>query len=367
MLGVERRLTIVNDTRYLEFLIPTYISNLHAEWAAKWKELDRPLSETALEIPMPANTILSVAGTEKHPRPSDAEIAETTALHMNLTGQIWLARMCFPELLFSCSQLSHVLSASGWTALEFGMQMIRYAYSQRDRGIISRNDGHPKVQASFDASDNPDPKDGKSNYGFSIHLFDGPLHAISKKTTRVGTSSTHNEYIAQAEMAKCLVYIQNLFIEMGFPEICDEPTPAAGDNYTATTQLAEGRLTERNRFYITDYHYCVEIFERGLFAPYWVRTNRNGADIYTKSVPPPIMKQLRPAETGYSDGPLPAPDMTATPKSGNEPPTTDSTCNRNTWVRLGGCKETSDTNGRVTATDPVNTAVPDLQQEFTQA
>ena len=103
--------------------------------------------------------------------------------------------------------------------------------------------------------------------------IDGPLHAISKKTTRVGTSSTHNEYIAQAEMAKCLAYIQNLFIEMGFPEICDEPTPAAGDNYTATTQLAEGRLTERNRFYITDYHYCVEIFERGLFAPYWVRTN----------------------------------------------------------------------------------------------
>ena len=107
-------------------------------------------------------------------------------------------------------------------------------------------------------------------------------------------------------MAKCLVYIQNLFIEMGFPEICDEPTPAAGDNYTATTQLAEGRPTERNRFYITDYQYCVEIFERGLFVPYWARTNRNGADIYTKSVPPPIMRQLRPAETGCSDGPLPA-------------------------------------------------------------
>ena len=29
-------------------------------------------------------------------------------------------------------------------------------------------------------------------------------------------------------------------------------------------------------------------------------------------------------------------------------------------------KETSDTNGRVTATDPVNTAVPDIQHEFTQ-
>ena len=30
-------------------------------------------------------------------------------------------------------------------------------------------------------------------------------------------------------------------------------------------------------------------------------------------------------------------------------------------------KETSDTNGRVTATGPVNTAVPDLHHEFTQA
>ena len=154
---------------------------------------------------------------------------------------------------------------------------------------------------------------------------------------------------------------------MGFPEICDEPTPAAGDNYTATTQLAEGRLTERNRFYITDYHYCVEIFERGLFEPYWVRTNDNGADIYTKSVPPPIMKRLRPAETGYSDDPLPAPDMTATPKSGNEPPTTDSTCNHNTWVRLGGCKMTSDTYGSVTATDPANTAVSGLQDPVNMA
>ena len=74
-------------------------------------------------------------------------------------------------------------------------------------------------------------------------------------------------------MAKCLVFIQNLFIEMGFPEICDEPTPAAGDNYTATTQLQEQRLTERNRFYVTDYFYCVEIFQDGKFIPYWVRTN----------------------------------------------------------------------------------------------
>ena len=92
-----------------------------------------------------------------------------------------------------------------------------------------------------------------------------------------------------------------------------------------------------------------------------------GGQCWCWCTPPPIMRQLRPAETGYLDGPLPAPDMTATPKSGNEPPTTDSTCNHNTWVRLGWCKMTSDTYGSVTATDPANTAVSGLQDPVNMA
>ena len=48
--------------------------------------------------------------------------------------------------------------------------------------------------------------------------------SVSKKTTRVGTSTTHNEYIAQAEMGKCLDFNRKLYVEMGFPEVCNEPT-----------------------------------------------------------------------------------------------------------------------------------------------
>ena len=47
-------------------------------------------------------------------------------------------------------------------------------------------------------------------------------------------------------------------------------------------------------------NYCVEIFQRGFFVPYWERTNNNGAGIYTKLVPPPIMKRLRPGITNRS-------------------------------------------------------------------
>ena len=132
MLGVERRLTQVEDVTYLEFLMTSFIEEMHDEWKAKWTELGRSWSSRVPKVPFPVSTILSTASTEKNPRPSDTEIAKTTQLFMHMTGQLlWLSRMCMPDMLYACSQFSRALSASGWDALEYGMQAIKYAYSQR--------------------------------------------------------------------------------------------------------------------------------------------------------------------------------------------------------------------------------------------
>jgi hypothetical protein len=221
-----------------------------------------------------------------------------------------------PDCLFASSQFGRVVTSGSTKVLdECAMHTLRYLYSQRDRGIRFRSDGCRSIRALYDASDNPDPKDGKSQYGYSVMLFDGPICAVSKKTTRVGTSSTHNEFIAQSELAKTCVYIQDLLTQMGFPECCDGPVPAGGDNVTATSQLSQERITERNRFYLTDLHFLREIFELGRFMPYWIHGAVNGADIYTKAVPRQILLKLRDMETGYSADVLPDPDLSATPES----------------------------------------------------
>ena len=88
---------------------------------------------------------------------------------------------------------------------------------------------------SYDASGQPDPKDGKSQYGYSIMLFDGPIHSVSKKEPWVGTSTTHNEFMAQGEAIKTTLFVQNLVKEMGFPELVDQHArrQLAGDNSVA--------------------------------------------------------------------------------------------------------------------------------------
>ena len=124
------------------------------------------------------------------------------------------------------------------------MQTLKYAYSQRHRGVRFRSDGCKTIRVSYDASGQPDPKDGKSQYGYSIMLFDGPIHSVSKKEPRVGTSTTHSEFMAQGEAIKTTLFVQNLVNEMGFPELVDRPTKLQGDNWQATTLLPDQRLTE---------------------------------------------------------------------------------------------------------------------------
>ena len=81
---------------------------------------------------------------------------------------------------------------------------------------------------------------------------------------RVGTSTTHSEYmILGVEATKTTLFVKKLLTEMGFPQHIGGPTPMQGDNWPATTLIPGQRLTKRNRFVVTDYHFANEAFELG--------------------------------------------------------------------------------------------------------
>ena len=91
------------------------------------------------------------------------------------------------------------------------------------------------------------------------------------------------------------------------------PTILQGDNRTTTEQLRENRITERNRFYLSDYHFVREIYAEGHVLPTWIFGNGNGADMYTKALGRQLFDQFCPAETGYMEKTLPRPIISLTP------------------------------------------------------
>ena len=77
------------------------------------------------------------------------------------------------------------------------------------------------------------------------------------------------------------------------------PTPMMGDNDQATNLACEDILTQANRYFRLEYHFCKECFEAGDTSPLRVAGVDNISDVLTKSLAAPIIAKLRPGLTGY--------------------------------------------------------------------
>eukprot|EP01052_Picozoa_sp_SAG31_P054297 SAG31_NODE_14372_length_810_cov_4.291139_1_plen_194_part_00 len=140
MLGMRRELTEQDGVRYLEMSMATYITDLHTEWTAIMRDRGTPMRNDSPEIPFPEGAFLSVKGTEKYPLPSQPEIDAVIPLYRKAVGQLlWLSRMVMPDILFATSMLSRVLSCPGHDTLDLALRVVRYAYTQRHRGIRFRS------------------------------------------------------------------------------------------------------------------------------------------------------------------------------------------------------------------------------------
>ena len=66
----------------------------------------------------------------------------------------------------------------------------------------------------------------------------------AKKHAHVGTSSTHNEYMALYHLVRAIVWLRQLITEVGLDgELLDGPTLALGDNDQATNLCCDDVVT----------------------------------------------------------------------------------------------------------------------------
>jgi len=211
---------------------------------------------------------------------------------------LWAARNCYPEASLGANMICRLMSKPTELAWKCAMHTLRYLQGQQHRGVQYRSSGNPQPICYYDASNKADPSDGKSQYGYVIFLFNGPIVWGSKKHNHVGLSSTHNEYMAMSQASKDIEWIRQLLREIGYP-LDESPTPILGDNDNATLYAREDLVSPGNKFIIQDYHYAKECVERGITCPRRVDTHSNISDILTKSVARPIITLLRPLLTGY--------------------------------------------------------------------
>jgi hypothetical protein len=224
--------------------------------------------------------------------------------YMSITGSIlWAARQCLPELAYGASQLCRLMSTPTDKAYEHALHMLSYMHGQKDRGIRYSSDGNRQVLACYDSSFKPDPQDSKCQYGYCIYFMNAPIAWCSRKHDHIALSSSHAEYMALAHTARTVVWIRNLFKEMGLEEFVDGPTVCLGDNINANMLAKEGKVSTQNRHILLAYHYAKEAYETGEIDPRRVCTRDNPSDVLTKANPRPDIIRLVPGLTGWGGEP----------------------------------------------------------------
>ena len=311
MLGVKRehRYDEKSEVRSVHLTQPAFIEDLYNAYR------DHLPSRTPT-TPFPENEFLSLSkrkddGSVERIDPPADEIRNVMALGYQsvVGGLLWAARNCHPEIAVGVNQMQRVMSKPTMAAWKSAMHCVSYLHSVKDRGIAFHSNGNTELRTYYDSSNRGDDTDEKSQYGFVICLFNGPVTWTSKKARHVGTSSTHNEYMAMFHACVDTVWLKRLLLEIGFIEEAPGAVCVLGDNDQATRLGLEDMVTTGNKMIRNNYHFVKECVELGDIDIRRVPTELNPADPLTKPLSRQHCERLLPVLTGTGNHlpDLPAP------------------------------------------------------------
>ena len=121
----------------------------------------------------------------------------------------------------------------------------------------------------------------RSTSGCLIEFGGSLIHWKSKRQTIAVKSSAIAEYVALSEGLDELLWMRNLYLELG---VKLEPTTVYEDN-TACIRIAENPiLSQKTKAVDLHFHYCRDHLQRGVYELKYTPTNEQLADGLTKAV-----------------------------------------------------------------------------------
>jgi len=211
---------------------------------------------------------------------------------------MWAVRQCYPGGKVAVSMLCRIMGRPHWDAFKHAMHLIAWLFQNRTVGITFSHCGNNIPIGMVDASNKPDPADGKAQFGGVIMFMGAAVIDISRKLKHCGLSSAHNEYMAMYYVHQALVWFRQLITEMGLTYLIDKPTVMFADNIAANTLSQEDVVSHGNQYMYLPFHYNKEVQEQGFSNVNYINTLRNISDLMTKCGGSVEMKGLMGALTG---------------------------------------------------------------------
>ena len=123
-------------------------------------------------------------------------------------------------------------------------------------------------------------------------LAEGAVSWVSRKQKTIALSSTEAEYMSMSDASRQLIWVQNLYQELGYElfgiDLCS-------DNQGAIFLASNPAQEHRSKHIDIRYHYICEQVENKRVHLFYVPTNKQIADLMTKNLPYDKLKFFRNA------------------------------------------------------------------------
>ena len=187
-----------------------------------------------------------------------------------------------PDIVYSIIKMSQFSANPTEEHLQKALYIVHYLSSTMDLCICYSSLGDKNGFITYSDMDwGGDVETSWSITGYAMFLANGIISWLSQRQKRVHLSSTEAEYVGITETACQIQWIWNLYEEISF---IVGPLPLCIDNQ-GTIFLASNSAQEGCTKHIwMPEHYIHEVVESGEIQLFYVPTDQQFADIFTKNL-----------------------------------------------------------------------------------
>ena len=200
-----------------------------------------------------------------------------------------------PDIAFHTSVLAKFLADPSMDCCKAATQLLQYLHANKKKRMyysgkcvvpggcemhrvdIERNHGFIAYSDSSWGNQYPYPM-----FGYGIYLYGGLISYGSKQLKTVAFSSCEAEYAAASYACKEIEFIRNICTDMGV--VLDSRLVLALDNTACIDIANDVGVSARTKHFDRSIHYLRDLTQMRRILPFYVKTDQQLADGYTKSL-----------------------------------------------------------------------------------
>ncbi|GJS46085.1 retrovirus-related pol polyprotein from transposon TNT 1-94 [Tanacetum coccineum] len=202
--------------------------------------------------------------------------------YRSMIGSLMYLTASRPDLVFAVCMCARYQSKPTKKHLEAVKRVFRYLQGTINMGLWYPKDTAMALTAYADADHAGCQDTRRSTSGGAQFLGDKLVSWSSKKQTSTSISSTEAEYIAMSGCCAQILWMRSQLSDYGFAY---NHIPLYCDNKSAIALCCNNVQHSRSKHIDIRHHFIREQVEKGVVELYFVRTEYQLADIFTKALP----------------------------------------------------------------------------------